>query len=405
MAAVNSDTVFRENDCNSNDRKNQQYESGFTKRVTSSRNIGKDQGTVAEELTISKKYQSIEAIIMNPICLGYLLQFCTEEHNAENVNFLLAVDEYKDVYTLDRAEIWQSFDEIDKRVLSADALNSVTNSFSHGIWPSLADKALALDKIEKIVQKYLRNDASSQVCISEPLIKQTLKRINLLHLYGPTVFEESLREPIKTMKKDILPRYLVSEIFRKMVANVSSCEPTPPSAADLKVPPPDSRLLTISSLESLNYMRRFDLDEVLNCLQLYNEFLSFLRERVSSENLICVRMIDIFEDLMTRGEEESSIAGRQAWKIYQYFVAPGSAFEVSIHHIHRKYVMLGLAVPKKGMFHHIRRSVYETLKGFFKAFMQTDTYCSLGQMMRDQKLDLSKFQGGGGSSIGCFGRK
>lgn len=389
------DTVFREKSCDSLDKSN-----GGNRQLKS----GLDPGVVADELNISKKYQNFDAIILNPICLGYLLQFCTDEHNAENVNFLLAVDEYKDVYTLDRAETWQSFDEIDKRLQSAGALDSTKNSLSDAKWPSLADKTLALDKIDKIVQKYLRNDASSQVCISEPLIKQTLKRINLLHLYGPTVFEESLREPIKTIKKDILPRFLVSDIFRNMIANVSSCEPTPPSAADFKVPPPDSRLLTISSLESLNFMRRFDLDEVLNCLQLYNEFLAFLQKRVSSENLICVRMIDIFEDLMMRGEEDMN-AGRQAWKIYQYFVAPGSAFEVSIHHIHRKHVSLNMAVCKKGMFHHIRRSVYATLKGFFKSFTQTDAYCSLGQMMRDEKLELSKFQGGDGSSMGCFGRK
>ena len=274
------------------------------------------------------------------------------------------------------------------------------------MWPSSLDKTAVLNKIDVILQKYLNNDSHSQVCISDPLIEQTMKRITLLHMYGPEVFEEATREPIKTMKKDILPRFLASDVFRRMIANVASCEPTPPPASDLKVPPPESWLLTISSIDDLPDDRQFQLDEVLNCLQLYNEFLRFLRLRVSSENLICVRMISIFEELMTNNDLKD--AGKQAWKIYQYFVAPGASFEVSINHIHRKHVMLEMADPKKGMFNRIRISVYNTLKGNFESFMLTEQYAGLGKLMREQKLDISKLQGGDlgqANYVGCFGMR
>ena len=59
-------------------------------------------------------------------------------------------------------------------------------------------------------------------------------------------------------------------------------------------------------------------------------FLAFLRRRVCAENLICVRMIAIFEEHMHADEIESG--QRTALQIYRYFVAPRSAFEVSLHH-------------------------------------------------------------------------
>lgn len=42
------------------------------------------------------------------------------------------------------------------------------------------------------------------------------------------------------MKKDILPRFLLSSVFRRMVEHVAMWEPPPP-ASDLKVPPPGRR--------------------------------------------------------------------------------------------------------------------------------------------------------------------
>lgn len=390
-----------------------QYESGHTVRQGNVNSSGdKDETTVEREPSAMMYYANMDILVSNPLCCGYLLQFCEAQHNSENVRFYLEVDEYRDMFAPDKEKnLWEyGFKEIDNQVkfleLGIDDLE-IHNVLKSGSWPSSVDKSIALRKIDLILSKYLKNDSSSQVCISDPLLEKTMKRIKLLHLYGPEVFAEATREPIKTMKKDILPRFLVSDGFRRMVANVSSCEPTPPPASDLKVPPPESWLLTISSIEDLPDSRKFQLDEVLNCLQLYNEFLSFLRQRVSSENLICVRMIDIFEELMFNSELKD--ASKQAWKIYQYFVAPGASYEVSIHHIHRKHVMLEMAEPKKGMFSRIRYSVYETLQSSFDTFKTTAQYKMLGQLMREQKMVINRLQGGevtvGQPTLysGCFG--
>jgi hypothetical protein len=229
--------------------------------------------------------------------------------------------------------------------------------------------------------------------------------MQLVHLYGPSVFEEACLDPIKTMTKDILPRFLQSNIYRRMVEDVATCDPPPP-AADLKVPPPGSRLLTSASLDHFYDSRRFTLDEIVGCLQLYNVFLAFLRRRVCAENLICVRMIAIFQEQMRAGDVVDG--QRTALNIYRYFVAPRSAFEVSLHHVKRKQTQYAIAQPKIDTFDHVHHSAYEQLKVHFDQFVQTPEYAQLSEMMRTAKLELSEIQymhggGMGSKQPSCFG--
>lgn len=63
-----------------------------------------------------------------------------------------------------------------------------------------------------------------------------MKQINY---YGPKIFDEIIIDPIKTMKKDILPRFLVSFLYDRMIHNLLSCDPPPPSA-NMSVPPPST---------------------------------------------------------------------------------------------------------------------------------------------------------------------
>lgn len=367
---------------------------------------------------IKKKYHTIQSIIGHPICCGYLMKFCMKECNAESLNFVLEVDELRDSFVPDNDSWHLGWKELDKMVMTheklvglrsnqgvtdfGDTANTSGKILNEGIWASVTDKTAAITKANEIVNKYLSHDSLTQVCISEIFIKRTMKRLGLIHLYGPEVFEEACIEPIKTMKKDILPRFLVSDIAARMVFNVASCEPHTPPASDLIVPPPKSRLLTITSLESFRADKKFNLDEVVNCLQLYNEFYAYLKKCQSSENLICVRMILIFEELM---ETLNLMAGGlQAWKIYQYFVAPGGAYEVSIHCSHRKLIMLGMALPKKGLFNNLYRSAYEMLKVNFRTFSRTSEYAGLGKVMRDHKIELDRVQRlANSSALGCFG--
>jgi hypothetical protein len=57
-------------------------------------------------------------------------------------------------------------------------------------WGVKTDKTLILDAIENLILKYFNDDSDNQVSLSEVLIQKTKKRINLVHLYGPAVFDE-----------------------------------------------------------------------------------------------------------------------------------------------------------------------------------------------------------------------
>jgi hypothetical protein len=85
-----------------------------------------------------------------------------------------------------------------------------------------------------------------------------------------------------------------------------------------------------------------------------------------AENLFCVRMIDNFEKLKSEGEDMR--AEENAWIIYNFFVAPASAFEESTLTLDRKNLMKQLAQPKTGMFQKVRNSSYTVLKANFELF-------------------------------------
>ena len=66
----------------------------------------------------------------------------------------------------------------------------------------------------------------------------------MLHLYGPHVFEEAVIDPIKTMKKDVLPRFVVSDICMELINNLALCEPLP-GEDQLQVVAPSNDEVTI----------------------------------------------------------------------------------------------------------------------------------------------------------------
>ena len=133
-------------------------------------------------------------------------------------------------------------------------------------------------------------------------------------------------------------------------------------------------LLSSGTLEDFPESRLFTLNEVINSPICYPVFLEFLVGAVSTENLLCVRMIDTFEHLMSKAVgrhhhgsdtalngsskpstgtgpatktptapsdmEAYEAATEQAWETYRFFVTPGASLEVSCHHLLRKHIML-----------------------------------------------------------------
>lgn len=256
-------------------------------------------------------------------------------------------------------------------------------------WPSKKVNKQVVEKmVKKIWDTYLSETSHLEICVSPLAIINTVRRISHLDLYGPDTFAEALLEPLRTIQMDILPRFFASKVYFKMRAFQLKSNPLP-SAKSIYVPPPN-KSKTLNKFQVVLFEDRlFDLNEILQDNFLYLQFLKYLEGMFCSENLLCVRMILIFEEEVNH--KNYSEALRLSWYICNYFVRSGSAFEVSLVHSERKEILLNLATPNLFMFSHLKRTAIRSLDGNFKTFILTDIYCNLGKMLIQVKKQEETF--------------
>jgi Regulator of G protein signaling domain len=122
----------------------------------------------------------------------------------------------------------------------------------------------------------------------------------------------------------------------------------PPASSLVLSAPEHSRFAELSdeALEAVDLVS-YDIQAIVNDKILYSSLLKYLRSRIASENLLCARAVHIFRT-MAEIDRYSKDANDMAWTIYGYFVAPESAYEISLSHRRRKEVMLALASPGPG---------------------------------------------------------
>jgi hypothetical protein len=106
---------------------------------------------------------------------------------------------------------------MDEEIVDENLVNSSS-------WLSRVDKKVAASRINSILKTYINSGVISEVCISEEICRKIKKRIQFLHLYGPAIFDEALSDPILTIKRDLLPRFKVSDTVNKMVI-IILCSP------------------------------------------------------------------------------------------------------------------------------------------------------------------------------------
>jgi hypothetical protein len=237
-----------------------------------------------------------------------------------------------------------------------------------------------------------------------------MKRLQYLHLYGPEVFEESLIDPLKTMKRDIMPRFLRSSFYTELLL-VQELLQKQPIASELELPiPPTSLTFERSELIGPHGEHRtFQLNEIVSNRFLYLKFLSYLQECYCSENLICYRLITLFEEKYPLANANSSgsrssdnenkhALSKIAWDIYRYFVAEDSPYEVSLEYSSRKAIRLQLAKPSLTCFEKVKKSVYNMLKTYFTSYKNKPEYGHLAEYL------LTKQHVGGSSSTSSLFR-
>lgn len=310
---------------------------------------------------------TITVVLTDPIQCGYLLAFCTKEHSTENLNFIIEVNRYRDIIGNSDSVSWtRTWIEID-----ADA-DAIARNIK---WPSVKLREDAVRAhAQKIWDDYLSQESLFEVCLSAKIFDRTLQRLKRVDLYGPHVFEEALLEPTKTLKTDTLRRFLASKMFREMTSNLDSLASLPLSYSLSVEAPTGTMVVTPDVAEN---RKKFSLDDLLSNNFLYKQFLSHLNTTQSAENLLCVRMIAIFLEHMSAKDIKRAKA--QAWNIYRYFVASGSAFEVSLYSLHKKEVMLALAMPNVNMFDELKKSAMMMLMVNFNTYRGTEEYRRLGE--------------------------
>lgn len=382
---------------------------------------------------------NVEKCLNDPLYCGFLLKFCESEFNAENVRFILAVDGFRDMVLAHDPTTWtMPWTELDKRYItrykveddliideitcssgrsrlssimdpSSVRLDDNCSSFHQIPWTSRLSRVDFDHAARHIWKEYLSDSSNSQICVPASVAVNTKIRFDLRHIYGPDIFNESCIDPIKTVKRDILPRFIASPIFHFLEEHLRlDTSDTMLTDKMLSLILPCNFRFEGKSLDVIAPDRLFELYEILDTGILYYEFLTYLRASVTSENLLCVRMIDIYEDFASNAKLHDE-AIEQAWRVYKFFIAPGAAYEISLNHLDRKDIMLRMANPNLVIFESAKKSAYIALRSKFENYRSTNEYRNLANVVREKlrkaQEDKTALQSQNNRGVyACFGK-
>lgn len=357
--------------------------------------------TVMGDFVSRDTNNSMDFMIHEPIRSGFLLKYCNEHFCSENMRFVVEVDRFRDLFHVDKAcwskKTWKQLDtendivspELEDFNPEDDFLIPLREGrlFDEASWPS---KRLPLSSVkaamEHIWHEFLADNAPYWICIPRKILINTIKRMKLIIVYGRDCFGEAMLDPVKTIQKDIQPRFLASEDYRALRQLLSGLEPLP-GAMSLKLPKPPHVIFNRYSQRELEAGQvAFTMEDLVADRLLFPEFLKYLELQVSSENLRCLRAIQVYVEARSSSDSRDfTLAQDYAWTIYKYFVAPGSAYGISLSHRKLKEVMRALAQPTLTTFDGVQRSAISALKVHFAAFKETKEYANLGKVVLANK--------------------
>jgi hypothetical protein len=369
-----------------------------------------------------QKQEFMDRLLKDHVKTGFLMVFCESQFCTENIRFIVAVSQYKNLFIDDRVE-WLSWQELDTEKDPEEL---------HQFDP------LRCKVVEKELQAVfdggLSPTAEFEVCISGAMLQRIKRRMEMYKIYGPGVFDEALIDPKITLLKDILPRFVVSSVYDDMLYYLGKRKNLP-SYKTLHIPPPEdpdncspatkkhlrtmlSRLLC--DVDCIDYCSD-DLENYFHDPMLYDAMLKYLSRIVCSENLVCARavllyqkMFDKFVEQLPKGAKvppllSTAAAGaqldaaapakgvesarlmphvdvnrdkitkdhlvNQAWVIYLYFIAADSCYELGgISHTLHQQLSRSMASPTMGMFDIILSIAMKALEHTFDAFKETHEF-------------------------------
>lgn len=388
-------------------------ESNFTTTSGSQKAAGlfRDQITLdihsAEEflnMCFRNKRIFLDSILKNDVKAGFLLAFCDSQYCSENSRFVVAVNRYNDCF--EGCKNFRAWEQLDKHTD-----NPVLCELSEAQCKNIERE------LHNITESFLTSSGKYEICISPAMLERTRMRMENYKVYGPQAFKEAIMDPINTLMKDILPRFVVSQMYDDMRYFIDKINNVPfMHITTLELPHPfvhDNE----AAMDTV-YIENFD-NYFTNPL-LYDQLLKYLNKIVSSENLLCVRAIDMFSllfgkeagtDKINMGNIVSSeaamkmasindivdaersvtnlgkagsgpdrlkaMAVSQAWLIYLHFLAANAPLEVCTDHFVLQNVAQSMAAPSKNMFKKVRSSCIRIVQEHFYSFKSSPEYAEI----------------------------
>lgn len=343
--------------------------------------------------------ESIHDLIHEPICSGFLFKYCEAFYCSENIRFVMEVDKYKDFFSTETIAWQKSWKELDSELdfKSQDntfheniraKIKMIEERLDEGIlistdnWPSKKISPVDVEHmIRDIWTTFLSEKALTQICVPSIVLWNTMRRMRRADVYGREVFHEALQEPIRTIVRDIFPRFRNSEqmaMLRKRMHELESL----PMSSELSLSPLPDTILSKYTLAELEMGVQFTLEDMLQDKTCFKEFFRYLQSCILSENLRFIRALQIYKEHISSSDVTMRRKGMEwAWSVYKFFLAPYSAFEISISHQARREIMRQLADPKITTFDAIERTTMELLRVHYNTFRTKRDYANLGQVI------------------------
>ena len=347
----------------------------------------------------SVNLESIHDLIHEPICSGFLFKYCEAFYCSENIRFVMEVDKYKDYFSNETIAWQKTWKELDREL----DFKSHDNTFHENVrakikmveerldegalitiedWPSKKISPVDVERmIREIWTTFLSEKALTQICVPSIVLWNTMRRMRRADLYGREVFHEALQEPIRTIVRDIYPRFRNSEhmvMLRKRMHELESL----PMSSELSLSPLPDTILSKYTPAELEMGVQFTLDDMLQDKTCFKEFFRYLQRCILSENLRFIRALQIYKAHISSPDVSMRRKGMEwAWAVYKFFIAPYSAFEISVSHQARREIMRQLADPNINTFDVIERTTMELLRVHYNNFRTKRDFANLGQVI------------------------
>lgn len=389
-----------------------------------------------------QKQLFLKKLLGDYLKIGFLMQFCEAQYCTESIRFIVAVSKFRNIFSNDGIE-WDHWANIDK-------YEETEKERKLNLAPIHEDKTREIKKdLEYLSNTFLDPSAKLEICLSSAIAKRTRQRMAQYQLYGPGIFQEACSEPKDTLIRDILPRFVVSTTYQDMLYYTAKINKLP-SADTVKIPLPlmshEELIKICDNYKSDEEIKRYISDDVAVFVHdplLYPQFLKYLQRIISSENLLCIRAIDMYcqyyedyrkasfmdpvfstKDFFNDSEDKSgpmksynnsnnSNSGEkssthnhsgmnslkhglqsriveQAWFIYLHFIEADSCYQVGLSHNIINSVTRNMASPLSDMFKAVRSAAYKVLWLHFDNFKESPNYLPVFELCKERRLNYMK---------------